>query len=348
MISGPPTQETNYKRPTPPDVVYDPGFEDFGYNKYNAGSEVIPVTAPVFEGKYAAKVVPLEDTYGAMSPNTTWDYEWNSPGIYLYEAWWTVEPQHDNGGAPGLAVEPISKDPTTAEASRSKLRAYADQVAKKFPPPAETTRVIKDINGTEWTWRYIRNVQPIIFGSKPTIMKSPLTGGPISKRLKEFYVDNYRIRKIGELPPEAMPPIYKMDKKLLEVAPAKTESLSDVSQHYRVEVMGKAGLARRSHGEAGVGVSEFRHPMDITLDCNGILYVADTENHRIQMRDKKGAWKTDGACTAFGSHGIAPGEFNYPMDIASARTERSMWLTRAITGFRCSRRNNRRGRNVMS
>jgi hypothetical protein len=65
-------------------------------------------------------------------------------------------------------------------------------------------------------------------------------------------------------------------------------------------------------GSKGTGDGEFNQLKGITIGPSGDLFVADTENHRIQVLDRAtGAFKRK-----FGAQGSAPGQFQYPSDLA--------------------------------
>jgi tripartite motif-containing protein 71 len=64
-------------------------------------------------------------------------------------------------------------------------------------------------------------------------------------------------------------------------------------------------------GGPGTGLGQFNKPRGLALDGAGHLYVADSENHRIQILAlSNGTW------SALGSAGTAAGQFNQPFGIA--------------------------------
>lgn len=64
-------------------------------------------------------------------------------------------------------------------------------------------------------------------------------------------------------------------------------------------------------GEAGSGPGQLDSPAALALDAAGNVYVADTQNHRVEVFDADG-----GFLTQWGGYGSAPGQFNRPMGIA--------------------------------
>lgn len=64
-------------------------------------------------------------------------------------------------------------------------------------------------------------------------------------------------------------------------------------------------------GSRGTGPGQFRSPFGVAVDAQGNLYVADTENDRIQKLSPTGQ-----PVAQWGNHGKGPGQFDYPTDIA--------------------------------
>ncbi|MDD1748380.1 MAG: immunoglobulin domain-containing protein [Methanothrix sp.] len=64
-------------------------------------------------------------------------------------------------------------------------------------------------------------------------------------------------------------------------------------------------------GSFGSGNGQFKHPYGVAVDRAGNVYVADTENHRIQKFNSSG-----GFLNARGSLGSGLGQFNYPGGVA--------------------------------
>ena len=64
-------------------------------------------------------------------------------------------------------------------------------------------------------------------------------------------------------------------------------------------------------GSGGSGDGEFNYPSGVTVDSSGNVYVADSNNHRIQKFDSDGVF-----VTKWGSKGSGDGQFQQPSGIA--------------------------------
>ena len=64
-------------------------------------------------------------------------------------------------------------------------------------------------------------------------------------------------------------------------------------------------------GEIGDENGEFNKPQGITIDSNGIVYVADSKNHRIQQFTSDGEF-----LLSFGKYGPGDGHLKTPIDVA--------------------------------
>jgi DNA-binding beta-propeller fold protein YncE len=63
-------------------------------------------------------------------------------------------------------------------------------------------------------------------------------------------------------------------------------------------------------GSLGPGTRQFNHPSGVALDPLGMLYIADTYNHRVEK------YTPDGFYLGYwGGYGSADGQFNAPSDI---------------------------------
>lgn len=67
-----------------------------------------------------------------------------------------------------------------------------------------------------------------------------------------------------------------------------------------------------SIGAAGDSLGQFNHPRALTISADGLIYVADTGNHRVQMFDEKGNFML-----YFGGIGGGPQQFDMPSDICT-------------------------------
>ena len=64
-------------------------------------------------------------------------------------------------------------------------------------------------------------------------------------------------------------------------------------------------------GEHGAGVGQFNYPEGADVDANGVVWVADTRNNRLQTYNP-----TTGAFTTIGAKGTGNGQFTQPMGVA--------------------------------
>jgi DNA-binding beta-propeller fold protein YncE len=85
----------------------------------------------------------------------------------------------------------------------------------------------------------------------------------------------------------------------------------DTHAHQVLAFMKKDGKLLFRFGRNGVGKSEFNYPTNIFIDRNGLLYITDSMNFRIQIFDKDGNF-----VSAFGKIGDGAGDFSKPKGIA--------------------------------
>lgn len=72
-------------------------------------------------------------------------------------------------------------------------------------------------------------------------------------------------------------------------------------------------VASRAIGTMGSGAGQLRSPKGIATDKDGFLYVADSQNHRVQVFSPEGIFVRE-----WGSQGMAPGQFQEPWGVAVA------------------------------
>ncbi|XP_011405168.1 PREDICTED: E3 ubiquitin-protein ligase TRIM71-like [Amphimedon queenslandica] len=104
--------------------------------------------------------------------------------------------------------------------------------------------------------------------------------------------DNHRIQKIS------------MDGHCLAIVGKKG---SGPLQFIYPDVLNPDLSFNRSFGSEGSASGQFRYPNDIAIDCHGLVYITDSDNHCIQKFSPNGkfvGW--------FGIKGSGPGELNRP------------------------------------
>jgi DNA-binding beta-propeller fold protein YncE len=86
--------------------------------------------------------------------------------------------------------------------------------------------------------------------------------------------------------------------------------ISDGYGNARIHKYTPAGKLLSSWGEPGTDPGQFNIPHNICCDPDGWIYVADRENHRVQIFDRDGKWETqwnylhrpNGMCLARGAN----------------------------------------------
>jgi len=101
--------------------------------------------------------------------------------------------------------------------------------------------------------------------------------------------------------------------------------VADTGNH-RIQVRGSDGIWRisgskpfaRRNDVQGIGPGEFNNPSGIAVDADGRVWVVDTDNHRVQVREPNGEWRIAGGNPGGGdaASGTRPGEFHGPEGIA--------------------------------
>jgi NHL repeat len=69
--------------------------------------------------------------------------------------------------------------------------------------------------------------------------------------------------------------------------------VSDGYGNARIHQYTPDGKLRKSWGQAGTGPGEFNLPHNLCCDPDGWIYVADRENHRVQVFDGEGRYETE-------------------------------------------------------
>ncbi|MEN9617724.1 MAG: hypothetical protein RL022_3146, partial [Chloroflexota bacterium] len=98
-----------------------------------------------------------------------------------------------------------------------------------------------------------------------------------------------------------------------------------------------AGKPGGRNDASGRGAGEFFCPQGIAVDGNGAVWVADTFNNRIQVRDPDGRWRVAGGKVGGGDGAIGhgAGEFYSPWGIA-VDGNGAVWVADSgTTGSRC-------------
>ena len=96
----------------------------------------------------------------------------------------------------------------------------------------------------------------------------------------------------------------------------------------RVSVWARSGSSwanTTNFGSEGAGTNQFVFPTDVAVSADGnTAWVADGGNHRISIWTKSGStWSPQ---TAFGSEGSGPNQFNFPVGVAIAADEQTVWV----------------------
>jgi sugar lactone lactonase YvrE len=104
-------------------------------------------------------------------------------------------------------------------------------------------------------------------------------------------------------------PDYQLD--IVEGLAVEPQGGFYVSSSFYILKFDSNGNFLSKFGSSGTGNGQFkRYAGDLELDGSGNIYVADTENHRIQKFSNDGTF-----LMAFGANGSGDGQFAYPMDV---------------------------------
>lgn len=87
--------------------------------------------------------------------------------------------------------------------------------------------------------------------------------------------------------------------------------VAEFGQWDRITKLDVSGTVLNTWGESGVEPGQFQRLRALALGPDGLLYAADSCNHRIQVFTKEGDF-----VRAFGEAGGGKGQFSYPFDLA--------------------------------
>jgi DNA-binding beta-propeller fold protein YncE len=87
--------------------------------------------------------------------------------------------------------------------------------------------------------------------------------------------------------------------------------VSEFGRTDRITKLDEGGRVLRTWGESGTAPGQFQRVRALALGPDGLLYAADSCNHRIQVFTKDGEF-----VRAFGEPGDGKGQFSYPFDLA--------------------------------
>jgi DNA-binding beta-propeller fold protein YncE len=91
--------------------------------------------------------------------------------------------------------------------------------------------------------------------------------------------------------------------------------LTEFGEEDRIRKLGPDGKYLKHWGGHGNAPGQLARPRGLALGADGLLYVADALNHRIQVFDREG-----NLVRHFGQQGAEPGQLNYPYDVALGPT----------------------------
>ena len=100
----------------------------------------------------------------------------------------------------------------------------------------------------------------------------------------------------------------------------------DTNQHQVAVFDARTGKHLRSIGTRGTGEGEFNLPRDVRLGNNGLLYVTDGGNFRVEVFDQEGRF-----VRAWGAPGRRMGQFSRPKGISSD-SEGNLYVVDAAFG----------------
>jgi DNA-binding beta-propeller fold protein YncE len=250
-----------YVAPEFPQMFKDGGFENGGIGQYTMGALCEVTTDPVYEGKYALRVFnrvqnKQKDGYAGWSgPNyeiTPYFFQAGGPGIYEIEAYGYIK---EGNGQLNMAIECISSDPLKAHAENCHIMEGGKRV---------------DLEPGKW--KQVKFHVQFNPGNFLSVLKINPTG---SSSIGEYFIDNISMKKIKDLPKDDL----TFHKPL--AMPHDGETVEDIDSKYEIEILDSPAPQ----------IGKLCYPHDLCLDPKGDLYIADTDNHRIVVCQKNGAWK---------------------------------------------------------
>ncbi len=90
--------------------------------------------------------------------------------------------------------------------------------------------------------------------------------------------------------------------------------ISEYGEFDRIQKFDSAGRFLIQFGGPGSQIGEFLRPQSLAFDSNGLLWVADACNHRLQVFDVSERAPT--VVAVLGKEGTQPGELRYPYSLA--------------------------------
>jgi DNA-binding beta-propeller fold protein YncE len=90
--------------------------------------------------------------------------------------------------------------------------------------------------------------------------------------------------------------------------------VAEFGENDRITKLDASGQFVKCWGSAGAEPGQFAHVRALALGPDGLLYVADAVNHRIQVFTRDGELKR-----TWGTQGSQPGQLSYPYDLAFSR-----------------------------
>ena len=120
-------------------------------------------------------------------------------------------------------------------------------------------------------------------------------------------MDGYLLASVGE---EGSGPLQFKYPSGIAISPTTGHVYIADKFNYLIQVLNPDLTFSHSFGSEGSANRQFISSYDIAIDSQGLVYVADTGNHRIQN------FSPDGFVGQFGTYGSGPGQLTQPAGIA--------------------------------